>query len=375
MAATARLIVDTPLRNPDLIYAIRFSAPDPVIFLEQRGRRLLVLSDLEIDRGRRKATVDECLSLTHYTKQLTEAGRKTGRAEVILAICRERGIRRLQAPSSTSAGLVDQLRRARITVDLVDPPFYRERFFKTSKEVRLMTDAQRMTFRAMHLAETMIRKSQIRGKRLYWQGKVLTSDRLRAELIRFLTEHRFECPDGIIVACGADTTEPHNFGSGPLRPHEAIIVDIFPQSMDSFYFGDATRTFCRGTPSPKLAEMYRVVKAGQALGIGLIRDGVNGRTVHKAITEYFNGKGFETGQVHGRHQGFIHSTGHGIGLICHEEPMRIAQASRPLKAGHVFTVEPGLYYPGIGGVRIEDIVYVTKRGCKVLGSYPKRLLA
>jgi Xaa-Pro aminopeptidase len=74
--------------------------------------------------------------------------------------------------------------------------------------------------------------------------------------------------------------------------------------------------------------------------------------------------------IDGKPQGFIHSTGHGLGLDVHEAP-RVSKLSQQLKAGHVVTVEPGLYYEKLGGIRIEDVVYVTKTGCEVLTRIPK----
>ncbi|MFH1831115.1 MAG: M24 family metallopeptidase, partial [Pseudomonadota bacterium] len=108
-------------------------------------------------------------------------------------------------------------------------------------------------------------------------------------------------------------------------------------------------------------------------GVAMVKAGVNGRKIHAAIHKFFEDKGYPTGVKAGHNQGFFHGTGHGIGLEIHEEPVRINWKNFILKKGHVTSVEPGLYYSDIGGVRIEDLVYVTGTGCKVLAHFPKQL--
>ena len=143
--------------------------------------------------------------------------------------------------------------------------------------------------------------------------------------------------------------------------------------MKTMYYGDATRTFCKGRAPEGLRKLYATVRAGQAMGLQRIRGGINGKTVHQAILKFFEERGYPTGEKGGRMQGFFHSTGHGIGLELHENPTRVGPVDYTLKAGNVVSVEPGLYYKAIGGVRIEDLVYVTRTGCQVLSGHPKRL--
>lgn len=372
--ATAHLIVEFPDRSADLIYAAHFSAPDPVIYFVHAGKKYLVLSDLELDRGRRVATVDQVLSLSEYIRKAKERFGDARQINILETLFRERKIRRLLVPATTSVELVDQLRARRFTVRIGPTPFYERRLVKTLAERRLIDAAQRVTFHAFRHAEQILRTSQIRRHLLYYHGKILTSEYLKAEIAFCLMQQGYATPEGLIVACGEQSTEGHHAGSGPLRPHQAIIIDIFPRSMTHFFWGDATRTYCRGKAPPALKKMYATVLRGQALGLHLVRSGVNGRSIHQAILKFFAGEGYETGERNGRLQGFNHGTGHGLGLEIHETPQRISATDYLLKPGHVFTIEPALYYSGIGGVRIEDVVYVTKTGCEILGGrYPRRL--
>ena len=175
-----------------------------------------------------------------------------------------------------------------------------------------------------------------------------------------------------IIACGVQAVDPHNEGSGPLKANEPIVMDVFPQHAKSRYFADITRTVVKGQASDKVKRMFTAVKEGQEIAFRMIKDGVDGSAVHKAILDSFEQQGFKTGEQNGRMQGFFHGTGHGLGLEIHEPP-RISAKPDILKAGMVVTVEPGLYYLDAGGMRIEDTVVVTKDGCRVLTEAPKIL--
>jgi Xaa-Pro aminopeptidase len=173
-----------------------------------------------------------------------------------------------------------------------------------------------------------------------------------------------------IVAGGEHACDPHNEGSGPLPAGRSIIFDVFPRSAVSRYFADMSRTVVRGDVSPELKRLYDTVKDAQEEAIGKIKDGADGMRIHHGICARFEKAGYKTGVVEGRMQGYFHGTGHGVGLDIHEAP-RISRTGSVLQEGHVVTVEPGLYYPGLGAVRIEDMVLVTKDGCRNLTNFPK----
>jgi Xaa-Pro aminopeptidase len=207
------------------------------------------------------------------------------------------------------------------------------------------------------------------GKRLRWSGKTLTSEMLRAEIDSAIL-HAGGIPTGTIVAGGDQSCDPHERGFGPLYANSLIILDVFPRDAKTGYFGDMTRTVLRGHASEAQRKLWETVKAGQALALKKIKAGVDGMTVHRAIREFFVKQGYPTEVRKGRRVGFFHGTGHGLGLEIHEYP-RLQKVT--LKDRQVLTVEPGLYYPGVGGVRQEDVVVVTKGGCRVLSRFPKRL--
>jgi len=366
------LIIDTTENNADLLYRTNFFVPDPVIYIEHKGKKILVLSDLEIDRGKDKATVDTVLSLSDYRRRLLSKKRKRLKfVDIVDEVLKDLKIKKALVPGMFSIKYADELRKRGYKIKVSEEePFFKERLKKTPQEVNSLKDALRKTARAMDLAIRMVASSEIRRNKLYMNGQVLTSEKVKGEISAELSRMGYNASH-TIVASGVHSSMPHHSGEGPIFADKSLVIDIFPRSQDTGYFGDMTRTVIRGEPSEKLVKMYNTVLNGQKLGISMIRDGVKSKDVHTAIVEYFDESGFETGNLNGKQQGFIHSTGHGLGLEIHEPP-RIGMGDEILKEGNVLTVEPGLYYEKIGGIRIEDVVVVEKNGCTNLTKYPKR---
>ena len=200
-------------------------------------------------------------------------------------------------------------------------------------------------------------------------SKILTSEYLIKFCQSELFKYSLTCPE-CIIAGDSKSTQPHNHGSGPLKQSTSIVIDIFPKSLINGYYGDITRTVCKGKPDKILKNMFKVVLRGQKLGLNMLKAGMDGMKVHNKILNEFNKSNFITSTGSDKPQGFIHSTGHGLGLEIHEPP-RISKAKEILKEGNVVTVEPGLYYSSIGGVRIEDTVVIEKSGIKNLTKFPK----
>ncbi len=368
----ARFIYDISEKNADLYYATRFRAPDAFVYFSYRGEKYAVMTDLEIDRAKKESIVDHVLSINPYVERAEKRTRRISQADVIHEVLKEKRIKKLIVPKETSFALVDALRKRGYSIKSGPNPFYEERLIKTKEEVRHIETTQRAVFAAMGMARDVLKASRIKGRRLIFRGKVLTSEMLKTMIQVFLLEHGYTAAD-TIVACGRHAIDPHDHGSGPLMPNNSIIIDIYPHSNKTYYFGDATRTYCRGRAPDKLKEMYGVVRQAQEMGVKMVKAGMNGKKIHTAIHKFFEDEGYPTSVKRGHNQGFFHGTGHGIGLEIHEEPVRINQRNFILKKGHVTSVEPGLYYSDIGGVRIEDLVCVTGTGCKVLAKFPKQL--
>jgi Xaa-Pro aminopeptidase len=367
----ARLIVAASDSDADMLYATKFWAPDPFIFLARNGKRTLVLSDLEIDRGRKQAKADEFVMFSQLEHEVQGKSKKAPPYEKVLAhFLRKRGIRSAVVPSNFPLGYAQELAANKIHVQATNGLFWPERESKSEKEIEMIGRALRITETGLKRAIEVLKASKPGArKRLRWSGKTLTSEMLRAEIDSAILRAG-GIPTGTIVAGGDQACDPHERGFGPLYANSLIILDIFPRDAKTGYFGDMTRTVLRGRASDAQRKVWETVKAGQALALRKIKAGVDGMTIHKAIQQFFAERGFPTEVRKGRRVGFFHGTGHGLGLEIHEHP-RLQKVT--LKDRQVLTVEPGLYYPALGGARQEDVVVVTKRGCRVLSRFPKQL--
>ena len=367
----AKLIVAPSDTDADMLYATRVFIGDPFIFLEESGRRTLVLSDLEIDRARRTAKADEFVMFSKLEREVQGKRKAPPPYEKVLAhFLTKRGIKRAMVPANFPLGYANEVRRRGISLEASKGLFWPERERKTAEEIRLLERALRMTETGMKRGMEILKASKPgTGKKLKWSGKTLTSEILRAEIDSAILRAG-GVPTNTIAAGGDQACDPHERGFGPLRADSLIILDIFPRDGKTGYWGDMTRTVVRGRASEQQRKLWEAVKAGQTLALKRIKAGVDGMSIHQAITELFERRGFPTEVRNGRRVGFFHGTGHGLGLEIHEHP-RLQKVV--LKAGQCLTVEPGLYYPGIGGARIEDVVIVEKTGCRILSRFPKQL--
>jgi len=365
-----KLIVAASENDADMLYATRFFAPDPFIFLERNGKRTLVLSDLEIDRGRKTAKANEFLPYSKFEREVQGTAKKAPPYEKVLAhFLRKRGVRSAIVPANFPLGYERELAANKIHLQPTNGLFWPEREAKNEEELRLMRRALAITEKGMARAMEVLRASKPKGKKLFWSGKPLTSEILRAEIDTAILRAG-GLPANTIVAGGDQACDPHERGHGPLFANSLIILDIFPRDAASGYFGDMTRTVVRGRASARQRELWETVRKGQEMALRKMKPGVDGLKLHNEIKQLFTDRGFPTEVRKGKNVGFFHGTGHGLGLEIHEYP-RFQKTV--FKKGQVLTVEPGLYYPGLGGVRLEDVAVLTDSGIRLLSRFEKRL--
>jgi len=370
----ARLIYSASDTDANMLWATRFFAPDPFVFIAKRGKRYLVMNDLEIDRAKSQAAVDKVLSYSEYQKRWQSRGTQfPAPSQVLLEVLRDLKIASVEVPSTFPVYLADQLRKLKIAVQPKADPFWPERELKTQDEIRAIGESLRAAEIGMEAGIEAVRRTKIRKDGyLDLDGTPFTSEILKRIINTAIMAEGY-VPSHTIAASGDQCVDPHNQGSGRIRANTSIIMDIFPRSQRTGYFGDITRTVVRGRASERLKYAYHCVLQGQEIAFRRVRDGASAYDIHFEIVNYFNTEGFPTGVQNGRMQGFFHGTGHGLGLDIHEAPSFGQRNKNLLRAGNVVTVEPGLYYSGMGGVRLEDVVFVTKNGCRNLVKIPKFL--
>ena len=370
-------LVDADSTDSDQYYLSGFDAPDPFVTLYDGSVHLLFARSLEYGRAKkdaRAASVERDVDYG-YSDIAEEHGPQEARDRVLAAFLDAHGVESVAAPPRFPLRTADGLREQGVAVTAEDSGVVTEiRATKTDEEVEHVREAQRANEAAMRRAEELIAGADADGGgRLVRDGEVLTSERVKEAIEVELLRHGCAL-DETIVACGADAADPHDRGSGPLEAGEPIIIDIFPQSKATKYHADMTRTFCAGEPDEPLREWYDLTAEAKQAALEAVEPGVTGAAVHDAVCDVYEDAGLPTLRSdEAAETGFIHSTGHGVGLDVHELP-RLAPDGGELRPGQVITIEPGLYDPAVGGVRIEDIVVVTEDGHENLTDYEEDLV-
>ena len=366
-----RILMATGLEENDVRHATGLVATDPFCLLAAGSRLHLLVSALEASRAR--ATCPSAILHTPAELFRDAVPRRRALNDQIVALVRQLGFRAVEAGPWFPLGAVRALERAGVRVRLAAAPAFPGRALKTPREVACIVRSQRAAVAAMRAAIRCIREADISPSGLLKRaGRTLTSEFLKDLIELALLERRCSA-EGTIVAVGPQGARPHEVGSGPLRAGVPVVIDIFPRDKQTGYWGDITRTVVRGRASGEVRRMHRAVLAAQRLALSMVRPGARSRDVQRAVERFFREAGFETRlSPPGQESGFIHGVGHGVGLDIHESPGLRNEPGR-LSAGNVLTVEPGLYVPGVCGVRIEDTVLVTSSGHKILATFPKML--
>jgi Xaa-Pro aminopeptidase len=368
------LIYGDTLRSPELRHEVAVPIPDPFLYAERNGRRVVAIHSLEVPRVR-----DIGLDVLSWDElgweELLDQG--VSREELYLHVaeraCRSLGVESAVVPPGFPVELADHLRGAGLELAVDREAFTRRRRVKSEAELEGIRRAQRAAEAAMDVARGLLRSADASADVLMLDGEPLTCERVKQEIGEVFTAHDMAA-DELIVSHGGQSAIGHDMGSGPISPGEPIVIDLWPKDRETSCHADMTRTYCVGEPPEELVEYHRLVKQALEEAIAGVRAGAAGHDLYRATCELFQEHGYKTlltkdlGET--LEEGFFHGLGHGVGLEVHEDPgMGLAPAS-PLVAGDVVTVEPGLYRPGFGGCRLEDLVLVTEDGCENLTDYP-----
>jgi Xaa-Pro aminopeptidase len=376
-----RLQAGIPALNAGLYRRIRFLVGDPVAVVEvpsgQGYTSTLILRDIEMQRAKKSAKVDNVACPKEFEPSGGLSGdRETATAQSAAECLRRANVTKVIVDRSLPMIFAEMLRRASIEVQCDIEWGVLERRQKDEQELIWIQKAQSVTEEVMELACIMIaRASADKTGQLVSDGQPLTSDYVRAKIDQWLIDRGYSNPSSI-VASGPIGADCHNYGSGGIFTGQPVIVDIFPRDKTTLYNGDCTRTVVHGDIPDKVAEMHRAVVLAKAAATAATRAGVTGEQVHEATIKSIEASGFKMGlPPEGASPDFTsmtHGTGHGLGLEVHEPPL-LDRGGPALLVGDVLTIEPGLYCPAIGGVRVEDMVVVTESGCRNFNRLPEGL--
>jgi Xaa-Pro aminopeptidase len=345
---------------------------DTLVFIEHDGRRIVVGSSLEASIFEaREDVVDEFwnfseLGSRELVKDKSFPDPLIG-PEIVLRALRKAGASAVVVPPTFRISTADHLRNHEVAVEVDQDAWIRRRRRKSPAELEGIERAQRAAENAMLTAARMLREAEPTATgQLRFEGEILTAEWIREAMVAELLAQGAESEE-IMIQSGDACLRGHDIGRGPILPDQSCIIDCFPRDRRTGVYSDMTRTFVPGTASEELKDLHNHVRRALLIAYDSIKPGA--ADAHQKVSDYFHEEGFPT-QAHHEgedflEQGFWHSLGHGVGLQVHEKPS-LGQRSDQLEAGDVVAVEPGLYFPRVGGVRLEDTVVVTQGGFEFL---------
>jgi Xaa-Pro aminopeptidase len=369
------LIYGDTVRSPELRHEIPITVPDPFLYAERNGSRHVYVGSLELARIRELDGIDAHPNEDAGLDELIASGmhREELYKPLVLNAVRALGIVSATVPTTFPLELADYLRSEGIDLTPEREVFARRRRAKSQVELEGMRRAQRACEAALDAARELLRAAEEKESGLEVDGKPLTSEWIKRRIGEVFTEHDM-LADEFIVSHGAQSAIGHEMGSGQIQAGEPIVIDLWPRDRETGCYADMTRTYVVGDAPAPLVEFHRLVLQALEEAIAAIKPGAPGRDVFVGTCNLFQQHGYRTqlskepGEV--LEDGFIHGLGHGVGLEVHEEPGMGIASRDPLEVGDVVTVEPGLYNPGFGGCRLEDLVLVTADGAENLTDYP-----
>jgi Xaa-Pro aminopeptidase len=361
--------------DTDLHYFGRFNAHDPYLAFSVGQKKFGVSPAMEYGRMVAESDFDEILLLNEVSEGAAKRfklakGKQPNISQIVRHLAKVYQIPKFRVGERFPAGLALDLKKAGLKIEVdKNGGICPDREIKNAAEVKALRKGNRASEAGFRVVKKTLTESTIRRGQLVHQGKVLTSERLR-ELISHAALDEGAVALHTIASCGDQVHDNHSAGHGPILANELIVVDIFPRRPEDGYWGDMTRTFLKGQASDAQRRLVRTVKRGHELAMRMIKPGQVGGEVHDAVQAFFDKEGYETVRKGKNVKGFFHALGHGVGLDIHENPFMRSKAPFKFKEGHVVTVEPGLYYLGLGGCRIEDVVHVITGGNERISSAP-----
>jgi Xaa-Pro aminopeptidase len=363
-------------RSPELRHEVPIGIPDPFLYAEKDGVKHIAIGAMEIPRLAELGLFELHPSEEFGSDDLLRSGLSYPevRQEVVLRAVKALGITSATVPETFPLWLADRLRDDGVELTVDNDFFDDRRRVKTDAELDGIRRAQRAAEAGMDAARDLLRRAQQNGgDALTVDGEPLTVERIKSAMSQVFAAHGTTADD-FIVAPGPQGAVGHDMGSGPVPAGVPIVIDIWPRDNESFMFCDMTRTFVVGDVPDDIREWHRLTKEALDRAISEIKDGADGRAIFDGTCEIYEAAGQLTQRTKepGKplSNGFFHGLGHGVGLEVHESPGLGLASKLPLKAGDVVTVEPGCYKQGYGGVRLEDLVLVTKNGAENLTQYP-----
>ncbi|MEJ2241100.1 MAG: Xaa-Pro peptidase family protein [Candidatus Bathyarchaeota archaeon] len=368
----ALLICSSSQKDANMFYVTEFLAPDPFIFLKKTGEEpIIVINDMEFERAKKQSIVKDIRSYSDYNyKKIMKSAKDTNLSSIqfIAKIVKKEldKSNKICVPINFPLVVADVLRGQDLTLDPMFGILEKARETKDSKEIEIIYEIQKINEKITSEAINLIANSDIgSNKTLYKNGKPLTVGILKSFFGQKLIEKGCIPEEDIIIACGKKSSDPHYLGDteDKLKADQPIILDIYSQSLQKRYWTDMTRTIVKGNASNKIKNMFETIFEAKNSSLDAIKSGALGNEIYDICCDIIEKAGYETTRKEKKvNNGMNHGLGHGVGLQIHENPRMNEYSKSPLNEHVIVTVEPGLYNQHIGGVRLEDIIEITKNG-------------
>ncbi|MCG8572606.1 MAG: M24 family metallopeptidase [Spirochaetes bacterium] len=357
-------IIDSSEKNSCLLYTTGFFSVLSMVYLEIEQEKIAWVPTFEKEKAQKCSKIDIIYDLNSELNKLQVKGKKPIKSELLLNELKKRKIHQITVPYDFPIFEGNYLINQGIQLTIKQYPLYYKRISKSLAEIAAIRSNGSKISQIMNLVKKILVDSSIhKNNSIIYYNKVLTFEFLQQFIFHKLLENNFYAHN-VILAQGDTACHPHLNSHGEIKAFQPIIIDIFPRSQKNFYYTDMTRTFCKGDPGPKIFNMYQVVKNAYQIIISEIKGHCEGKELHLKVLDYFSKNGYQTTAS----EGFLHSSGHGIGLDCHELPS-LSFNSGLIKQNSTLAIEPGLYYFNQGAIRLEDTVLVTQDGCEVLTKF------
>jgi Xaa-Pro aminopeptidase len=383
------IIGETTLADPNFTYVVGGTLARGGVYFKRVGHKpLLVTSILDLGTAEKWGRVKQVETYSEWglEKLVRKYGREEAYPRLLSEICRKNGVNdkvALYGRNDLALGtyLIDKLRGFNVKVSIDKSPSILEsaRETKDAHEIEKLRSVARKNGHVIETTTKILGSLKRKRGHLALKGKRATIGMIKAMISSELAAQGLGAPEGVIFAIGASCADPHNAGNpnDEIKEGKLIVFDIFPQA-ESGYWSDITRTYMIGRANKKDKELYDTVHEAQEVAMDWIRTGISGEQVMSKACDAIERRGYRTirdvfqGKTTGITDGFIHSLGHGVGLTIGERPNLSFLSKQPLKSRQIVTVEPGVYLPGYGGVRIEDTVLITKGGIDILARVSKK---
>ncbi|MEM2902478.1 MAG: M24 family metallopeptidase [Candidatus Bathyarchaeia archaeon] len=362
---------ESTFHNPELYFVTRTHLARGGIYLKKVDESpILIVNGVDLGSARRGVVNKVHTYVEKGFNKIIHSHEGEGLPIVFSKLLREEGVSgRIGFYGTVEANLnifiVDKLRKMGYDVNSTRSQVLKEAMAtKSEKEIKDLTFVGRLCEGAIEHVFSLLQQCTLTMGKVMFQGKAVTIGSLKSELNHYFAEKGLVPDEGYILSAGVKSSDPHYTGEARdfVKSGRPILLDIYPRGPGNLYF-DVTRTFVMGRASKRVKDMYYAVVEAHEASMDVLREGVGAAEAMNVACEVLERRGYRTLRSHRNPKnGFTHSLGHGVGWSLNDKPTLSLFSRDTLKAGNVVTVEPGLYDKKVGGVRLEDVVAVHKKG-------------